>query len=88
MELNKVTAKLGHITSTTLFILSLLPSFNIYLQEGKSFASSPQAISHTLVCVESCSQDYLNVLGINPLSPNIHIQILQTNLHTFPLRMS
>ena len=22
------------------------------------------------------------------LSPNIHIQILQTNLHTFPLRIS
>ena len=25
---------------------------------------------------------------INPLSPNIHIQILQTDLYTFPLRMS
>ena len=25
---------------------------------------------------------------INPLSPSIHIQILQTDLHTFPLRMS
>ena len=24
----------------------------------------------------------------NPLSPNIHIQILQTELYTFPLRMS
>ena len=24
---------------------------------------------------------------INPLSSNIHIQILQTNLHTFPLRI-
>ena len=24
----------------------------------------------------------------NPLSPNIHIQILQTDLHTFPLRIS
>ena len=23
---------------------------------------------------------------INPLSPNIHIQILQTDLHTFPVR--
>ena len=23
----------------------------------------------------------------NPLSPNIHIQILQTDLHTFPYRM-
>ena len=25
---------------------------------------------------------------LNPLSPSIHIQILQTNLHTFPLRIS
>ena len=27
-------------------------------------------------------------LQLNPLSPSIHIQILQTDLHTFPLRMS
>ena len=26
--------------------------------------------------------------SVNPLSPNIHIQILQTCLHTFPYRMS
>ena len=25
---------------------------------------------------------------INPLSPNINLQILQTDLHTFPLRIS
>ena len=25
---------------------------------------------------------------LNPLSPSIHIQILQTDLHTFPLRIS
>ena len=25
---------------------------------------------------------------LNPLSPNIHIQILQTDLHTFPLRIT
>ena len=27
-------------------------------------------------------------LAFNPLSPSIHIQILQTDLHTFPLRIS
>ena len=27
-------------------------------------------------------------LRFNPLSLNIHIQILQTDLHTFPLRIS
>ena len=26
--------------------------------------------------------------ALNPLSPNIHIQILQTDLYTFPLRIS
>ena len=25
---------------------------------------------------------------VNPLSPSIHIQILQTDLHTFPLKIS
>ena len=25
---------------------------------------------------------------LNPLSPNIHIEILQTDLYTFPCRMS
>ena len=29
-----------------------------------------------------------NGLSLNPLSPNIHIQILQTDLYTFPYRMS
>ena len=29
-----------------------------------------------------------NSLGVNPLSPNIHIQILHTDLYTFPLRIS
>ena len=28
------------------------------------------------------------LMAINPLSPNIHIQILQTDLHTFPLQIS
>ena len=27
-------------------------------------------------------------IKVNPLSPNIHIQILQTDLHTFPWRIS
>ena len=28
------------------------------------------------------------ISAVNPFSPNIHIQILQTDLHTFPLRIS
>ena len=31
---------------------------------------------------------YDNGRYFNPLSPNIHTQILQTDLHTFPLRIS
>ena len=34
--------------------------------------------------IESCHGGDL----LNPLSPNIHIQILQTDLYTFPYRMS
>ena len=33
------------------------------------------------------SRHYHNI-KVNPLSPSIHIQILQTNLYTFPSRMS
>ena len=31
---------------------------------------------------------HLNGQQLNPLSLSIHIQILQTDLHTFPLRFS
>ena len=34
--------------------------------------------------IESCHGGDL----LNPLSPNIHVQILQTDLYTFPHRMS
>ena len=36
--------------------------------------------------IPSNSSSYLS--PVNPLSPNIHIQILQTDLYTFPLRIS
>ena len=31
---------------------------------------------------------HYHIIKVNPLSPSIHIQILQTNLYTFPSRMS
>ena len=31
---------------------------------------------------------HYHIIKVNPLSPNIHIQILHTNLYTFPSRMS
>ena len=31
---------------------------------------------------------HYHIIKVDPLSPNIHIQILQTNLYTFPSRMS
>ena len=33
-------------------------------------------------------QDSTHIQPINPLSPNIHKQILQTDLYTFPYRIS
>ena len=37
----------------------------------------------TKFCLSFCQP-----LNFNPLSPSIHIQILQSDLHTFPLRIS
>ena len=31
---------------------------------------------------------HYHIIKVNPSSPNINIQILQTNLYTFPSRMS
>ena len=33
-------------------------------------------------------KNILSIHHFNPLSPNIHIQILQTDFYTFPLRIS
>ena len=41
----------------------------------------------TFLGLESCfmfSTFYIQDKHFNPLSPNIHVQILQTDLHTFP----
>ena len=42
--------------------------------------------SLSIICLKV--QKLQPVLSINPLSPNIHVQILQTDLYTFPLRIS
>ena len=33
------------------------------------------------------SNNIIVILSFNPLSPSIHIQILQTDLHTFPYEL-
>ena len=35
-------------------------------------------------CIPSLSKDLDTNVFLNPLSPNIHLQILQTDIHTFP----
>ena len=40
------------------------------------------------ITAESLIQLVSLTVVFNPLSPNIHIQILQTDLHTFSLRIS
>ena len=69
MELNKATAKLGILPPQHYLFYCHFLIFLIFTYKRENlFASSPQAISHTLVCVESCSQDYLlNVLGIKKI---------------------
>ena len=48
----------------------------------------PDLFSTRLCQQEIWVWDYIQMEIVNPLSPNIHIQILQTNLHTLPLRIS
>ena len=49
-----------------------------------------QMMSCAVVIMTSFIIPFPSILNnyFNPLSPNIHIQILQTDLHTFPLRIS
>ena len=53
----------------------------------KYLAGEPQGVWRHTKCQPS-SPFNIALLYFNPLSPNIHIQILQTDLYTFPLRMS
>ena len=41
-------------------------------------------ISHVSTLMHMGKNNRFFLISINPLSPNIHIQILQTGLHTFP----
>ena len=52
---------------------------NSLTDPGGAFKSFILIKTHNVMLVQ---------LGVNPLSPNIHIQILQTDLHTFPLGIS
>ena len=69
-----------HLQEMVSVMLSLTSELDL---KGKHYSIST-------VCVEfSAIKECLFKWGIvNPLSPNIHIQILQTDLHTFPLRIS
>ena len=45
----------------------------------------PSALSMYALCnIDKAKQQKEKFQLFNPLSPNIHIQILQTALHTFP----
>ena len=44
--------------------------------------------SHCFYAKKNAIHSITQYEGINPLSPNIHIQILQTDLYTFPSRRS
>ena len=52
---------------------------------GDHFINSPNLFSWW--CMDVVGRKLI-LVSLNPLSPSIHIQILQTNLHTFPLRIS
>ena len=41
-----------------------------------------------MMCQLAVRRRQANCVRVNPLSSNIHLQILQTDLHTFPLKIS
>ena len=53
-------------------------------------AGEPQGVCPPKTHTKCQPSSFFNIalLYINPLSPNIHIQILQTDLYAFPYRMS
>ena len=57
------------------------------LEEKSNGLKSNQRHLSSIPKIHSFICRYCNIKD-NPLSPNIHIQILQTDLHTFPLRIS
>ena len=44
--------------------------------------------SKVMMCQLAVRRRQANCVRVNPLSSNIHLQILQTDLHTFPLKIS
>ena len=60
------------------FVLCKSMPLNVTAMEGWGYT----------VYTKKCPNDTCVSLWINPLSPSIHIQILQTDLYIFPSRMS
>ena len=56
----------------------------VFRSDGKGIGFRKQ-----LLCFSTQTPDILIIVAhVNPLSPSIHIRILQTDLHTFPYRIS
>ena len=60
--------------------------FFIFANVNALESETDLTISSDLITVHTNCKVFL--LKFNPLSPNIHIQILQTDLLTFPVRIS
>ena len=59
-------------------------SFPDTYNDPKRFAKFPNSIEKPIVALTLPCESTAEENGFNPLSPIIHIQILQTDLHTFP----
>ena len=59
------------------------------VEKTMSTEESGQDLNSAVICITSpLLWPFGHTVFFNPLSPSIHIQILQTGLHTFPLRIS
>ena len=54
---------------------------------SNSFGIFRSVVSTPIIRVAACCYVVQSLNYFNPSSPKIHIQILQTDLHTFPLRL-
>ena len=92
-----VTFAASWVANTYIFLLAMMYKmaaawsavFAIFLVTV-AVSTYLHVVCHYFICLMSLFQGHVGCFNftVNPLSPNIHMQILQTDLYTFPYRMS
>ena len=90
--MTKPQFRVKQIVTQALYQTLKTTKMNLKKLTGKKVFKTTIATRFNLLQVCSSAPTFvfavLLIPSFNALSPNIHIQILQTDLHTFPLRIS